>query len=158
MAALKRLYRWLVRRLPPRAAWMLWRAGVLVAARRRAHVAGPEVALAHVAWNRSEEELVALMERLVADSDAPPSHVLVISDCDAVHVAAARGCRVEYIPARSEWERAFPGGDYPAFLSARGMAIAAAYRIGRLETPDETPEPLSGGLRGFAGGRAASEA
>ena len=51
------------------------------------------MALARVIWGISEEEVLApLVDRLVAESGAAASDVLVVSDCDAVHVAAARGC------------------------------------------------------------------
>ncbi len=100
------------------------------------------MALARVAWGASAEELGALVEDLVERTSAPPWHVLVVSDSDAVHVAAARGCRMEHVPGRAAWSGAFPEGDYEAFLAARGRAIRSAYRIGRLEAPDEAPPAL----------------
>jgi hypothetical protein len=105
------------------------------------------VALARVIWGVSkEEELAPLVERLVAESGAAASDVLVVSDCDAVHVAAARGCRLEYVPEREGWLRALPDGDYERFLEARGRGIRAAYRIGHVELPDGIPAALSRGL------------
>ena len=77
----------------------------------------------------------------------------MVSDSDAVHVAAAGGCRMEHVPAREAWSSAFPEGDYDAFLSARGRAIRDAYRIGRLEAPDAAPVVLVEAL-GAEGGAA----
>lgn len=145
---MRRLYRWLVRRLPPRAAWAIWRAGVAAAAARRRAVPGPEVEVAQVAWGASESELEQIVARLVEGSGAPPSHLLVVSDCDAVHAAAARGCRLEHVPAAGDWERRFPSVDYDAFLASRGHAIRAAYRIRRLDAGTGTPEALRLGLAG----------
>lgn len=147
MEAARRLYRWLVRRLPPPAAWAVWRAGLLAASARRARVPPPGVRVARVAWGVGEQELGAVVDGLLADAVGPPSEVLVVSDCDAVHVAAARGCRLEHVPPRAGWARAFPGADYDAFLSGRGQAIARAYRIGRLEDGGRCPDALLRGLR-----------
>lgn len=146
MASLRALYRWLVRRLPPRAAWALWRAVLLAASVRRRRVPGPHVALAQLAWGASEKELEALIDRLLG-AGASPTAVLVVSDCDAVHLAAARGCRLEYVPKSDDWLRAFPAGSYETFLFARGRAIGEAYRIERLEAPRHAPEALLKGLR-----------
>jgi hypothetical protein len=148
---LRGLYRVLVRRLPPGAAWALWRAGVLAASARRRGVAGPPVALAHVAWGASENELGPLIDGLVADSGAATSAILVVSDCDAVHVAAARGCRLEHVPRRDDWQRAFPAESYERFLSSRGRGIGAAYRIERLKADAQVPEMLRRGLEDAAG-------
>lgn len=155
MGAARGAYRWLIRRLPPRSAWAVWRAGLLVAGRRRGRVPGPEVAVARVAWHVSDEELDELVEALIQGTGTRPSSVLVISDSDAVHVAAAHGCRMEHVPARAAWSRAFPEGDYDGFLAARGRAIRNAYRIARLESPGEAPAALVealGAERGPASG------
>jgi len=138
--AVRRLYRWLVRRVPPRAAWALWRAALLVAQRRRGRVAGPTIALAHLAWGASERELAALVERLTDGAAGDPGNLLVISDCDAVHVAAARGVRLEYVPPREEWRRRFQAGDYDAFVERRLRSIFASYRIASLVAPDGVSE------------------
>ncbi len=142
MGAARGAYRWLIRRLPPRGAWVVWRAGLLVAGRRRGRVPGPEVAVAHIAWNVSDDALGALVEALIERTGAPPGNVLVVSNSDAVHVAAARECRMEHVPARAAWSSAFPEGDYDRFLAARGRAIRSAYRIDRLEAPDDAPAVL----------------
>jgi hypothetical protein len=150
MNVIRSAYRWLIRRLPPRAAWAVWRGGLLIAARRR-RVPGPDVALARLAWGASPEELGAIVEDLVERTSAPPWHVLVVSDSDAVHVAAARGCRMEHVPGRAVWSRAFPEGDYDGFLAARGRAIRSVYRIGRLEAPGDAPPALVEALRAESG-------
>jgi hypothetical protein len=142
VAALRGTYRWMIRRLPPRAAWAVWRAGLLVAGRRRGRVPAPQVAVAHMAWEVADDELGALVEALIERTGAAPGNVLVVSNSDAVHVAAARGCRMEHVPARAAWSSAFPEGDYDGFLAARGRAIRSAYRIGRLEAPEEAPAVL----------------
>jgi hypothetical protein len=142
------LYRWLVRRLPPRAAWALWRVALAATSPRRRRVAGPEVALACIAWEASEDRLDRLMERLVAGLDGDPGRVLVVSDCDAVELAAARGCRFEHLPPRAEWERRFPGADYDAFLRRRAASIRDSYAIARVELEGEAPTPLRGTLAG----------
>lgn len=145
----RRLYRWLVRRVPPRAAWALWRAALLAARRRRAGVAGPAIASAHVAWGATEADLAALVERLANGPEADPARLLVITDCDAVHVAAARGVRLEHVPPAAEWRRRFPDGDHGAFVERRVRSILASYRISAIVAPDGVPEAVL---------RAASEA
>ncbi len=149
MDALRRLYRWLVRRVPPRAAWVLWRAALLAARRRPGHVAGPAIALAQIAWGASEDELAALVERMADGAAGDSGELLVISDCDAVHVAAARGVRLEHVPPLESWRRRVPNGDYDAFVERRLRSILASYRIASLVAPD-------GALDGVL--RAASEA
>ena len=149
MAAPRQLYRWLVRRLPPRAAWALWRLALAAASPRRRRVPGPEVALACIAWEASEDRLDRLMERLVGELDGDDAaRLLVVSDCDAVELAAARGCRFEHLPPRVEWERRFPGADYDAFLTRRGESIRESYVIVRVELEGEVPAPLRGTLAG----------
>ncbi|MGI8805545.1 MAG: hypothetical protein ACR2IN_07650 [Thermoleophilaceae bacterium] len=143
MDALRRLYRWLVRRLPPRAAWTLWRAAMLAARRRRGRVAGPPIASAHVAWGASEGELAALVKRLMDGPENDPARLLVITDCDAVHVAAARGVRLEHVPPSEEWRRRSPDGDYDAFLERRLRSILASYRIASLDLSPGTPVSIA---------------
>lgn len=148
MAGPRRLYRWLVRRVPPRAAWTLWRVALAVASARRRRVGGPGVAVACVAWGASEGQVDRLLKRLVADLGGEPDRLLVISDCDAVQLAAARGCRFEYLPPRDEWERRFPGAEYDAFLTRRAESIQSSYRIDRVELEGEAPAPLRRMLTG----------
>ena len=145
----RRLYRWLIRRMPPRAAWALWRAALFAARRRRGQVAGPPIASAHVAFGATEAGLAELVERLAGGPETDPSRLLVITDCDAVHVAAARGVRLEHLPALAGWRRRFPDGDYGAFLERRLRSILASYRIAELNAPPGAPASIA---------RAASEA
>ena len=148
MTLLRHLYRWLVRRLPPRAAWALWRVALAAASPRRRRVGGPEVAIACVAWGASEDRLARLLERLVAEPEREPAQLLVVSDCDAVELAAARGCRFEHLPPRAEWERRFHDADYDAFLARRGDSIRESFAIARVELEGEAPEPLRRALAG----------
>jgi len=113
---------------------------MLAAQRRRGRVAGPTIALAQLAWGASESELATLVERLADGAEGDPGHLLVISDCDAVHVAAGRGVRLEHVPPREEWRRRFPAGDYDAFVERRLRSILASYRIASLVAPDGVPE------------------
>lgn len=129
---MRRAYQALVRRLPPRAAWVLWRTAALGTSLRRRRLDGPEVALAQVACDLDEQELAGLISRLAAAAGGEPRDVLVISDSDAVHVAAAAGCRFEHLPPRADWERHIPRGDYEAFVRRRVASILAGYRVGRL--------------------------
>ena len=145
----RRLYRWLVRRMPPRAAWALWRAALFAARRRRGQVAGPPIASAHAAFGATEAGLAELVERLAGGPETDPARLLVITDCDAVHVAAARGVRLEHLPPLAEWRRRLPEGDYEAFVERRLRSILASYRIASLRVPDGVPKGLL---------RAASEA
>ena len=149
MDALRRLYRWLVRRVPPRAAWALWRAALLAARHRRGRVAGPSIAVAQIAWGASEDELGALVERLADGAAGDPGKLLVISDCDAVHVAAARGVRLEHVPPLEAWRRRVPSGGYDAFVERRLRSILASYRIASLVASEDAPDGVL---------RAASEA
>lgn len=100
------------------------------------------MAVACVALGASEPELDRLIASLVADLDNGPTQLLVISDCDAVGFAAARGCRFEYLPPREEWEQRFPDADYDAFLARRGESIGESYAIARVELEGDAPEPL----------------
>ncbi len=150
MAGPRHLYRWLVRRLPPRAAWALWRIALAAASARGRRVGGPRVAVACVALGASEEGLAELLDRLVAGPDEP-ARVLVISDCDAVELAAARGCRFEHLPPREEWEGRFPEADYDGFLARRAGSIRESYAIASVELEGEAPQPLR---RALAGGDA----
>jgi hypothetical protein len=156
MSAIRGAYRWLIRRLPPRAAWVVWRGGLLIAGRRRRRVPGPDVALARVAWGVPAEKLGALVEDLLERTSAPRSQVMVVSDSDAVHVAAARGCRMEHVPGGAVWSSAFPEGDYDGFLAARGRAIRSAYRIGRLEVAGDAPPALVEALGAESGSASGS--
>lgn len=133
MRAASNLYLLLLRRLPPRAAWAVWRAarGVSQLARRRA--APTEVAVARVAFGVDERALAELLPDLVRRAGDDPSRVLVVSDCDAVHLVAAAGCRFEYVPPREDWERHMPGADHEAFAGRRVDSILAAYHADRVE-------------------------
>jgi hypothetical protein len=113
-------------------------------------VSGPEVAVACVAWGASEDRLARLLERLTGP-DPEPAHLLVVSDCDAVELAAARGCRFEHLPPRAEWERRFPDADYDAFLARRGESIRESYAIARVELEGDAPEALRRTLAGDGG-------
>ncbi|HEV2075803.1 MAG TPA: hypothetical protein VGR10_06160, partial [Thermoleophilaceae bacterium] len=113
-------------------AWVLWRTAALTSSLRRRRLYGPEVAVAQVAWGLDEQELAALVSRLAAAAGGEPRDVLVISDSDAVHVAAAAGCRFEHLPPRADWERRIARGDYEAFARRRVASILAGYRVGRL--------------------------
>lgn len=128
----RRLYLSLLGRLPPRGAWLVWRAahGAARLARRRADPT--EVAVARVALGASEIELRDMLAELVLRA-GDPGQVLVISDCDAVDVVAATGCRYEYVPAREDWERHLPGADHERFVSGRVKSILASYRAVRVE-------------------------
>lgn len=139
----RRLYRWLVRRLPPRAAWALWRAALAAARGRRRSVAGPPIASAHVAWGATEADLAAFIERLTDGPDVDPTRLLVVTDCDAVHLAAARGVRLEHLPPPADWRRRFPDGDYDGFLERRLRSILASYRVASLEAAAGTPASIA---------------
>jgi hypothetical protein len=104
------------------------------------------VAVACVAVGASEDGLARLLDRLVAGPDEP-ARVLVISDCDAVELAAARGCRFEHLPPREEWERRFPEADYDGFLARRAKSIRESYAIDRVVLEGDAPESLHGALR-----------
>lgn len=131
MSIARRIYRGLVVRLPPRAAWAVWRLSVRAAAIRGGEVPPTRVALAEVIWGAGEDELRTLVERRLAGGDLSPELLLIVSDCDAVHVAAVLGCRFEHVPPRADWERRRAAGDYDAFVTARIASIRASYAIER---------------------------
>lgn len=106
------------------------------------------MAVAHVAWGASEQRLAELVERVAHEAGTDPARALLISDSAAVHVAAARGCRLEHVPPRDDWERRFPGASYETFLQRRGASIADSYAIERLNFDAGAPESLRRGLAG----------
>ena len=75
-------------------------------------------------------------------AEVDPARLLVITDCAAVHVAAARGVRLEHVPPLEEWRRRFPNGDYDAFLERRMRSILASYRIASLDAPSGAPASI----------------
>lgn len=119
----------------------MWRAAVLVSTPRRGRVAGPAISGARVAWGASEEELAAVVDELAAAA-RDPGALLVITDCDAVHVAAARGVRLEHMPRREAWRQRFPDRDYDRFVARRMRSIAASHEIASLELGDGAPDAL----------------
>lgn len=123
----------LLRRLPPRAAWVVWRSarGASRLARRRADPT--EVAVARIAFGVDERALAQVLPALVERAGGEPSRVLVVSDCDAVHVVTATGCRFEFLPPQGDWERHMPQADHAAFAQRRVGCILAAYRVGYVE-------------------------
>lgn len=94
-----------------------------------------------MAWGASEGDLPAIVDELARDAPEPAA-LLVISDCDAVHVAAARGVRLEHLPSRGAWSRVSSDRDYDAFLERRMRSILASYRIEALDVDGDAPEPL----------------
>lgn len=126
------LYRLLVRRLPPRAGYLVWRGVRRAVAGRAPRPEGPEVDVAVVALGVGEPQLAELLDRLPGEHGVEPGRVLVVTDSDAVHVAATRGSRLEHVPSSGDWRRLFPDGDYDAFLERRIESITASFRVGRL--------------------------
>lgn len=129
-------------RLPPRPAWLLWRlATVMTSARRRASP-GPEVDVCAVAWGVDDFELERLIERL-SERAASADRLLVVSDSDAVHVAAAAGCRFEHVP---------PGAGllteerHDQRVARRVLAVLADYRLDRVVVVGELPPALRSSL------------
>ena len=141
MSALGGAYRALLTRLPPSAAWALWRAARALAAPRRRRLPPPPVAIATVAWGASEDELGALVARLVREAGGEPARLLVVTDCDAVHVSAAAGVRHEFVPPRTDWER-YRGAesDYDAFVERRLRSILDGYRIAEVRAAGAPPD------------------
>lgn len=134
----------LLERLPSRPAWLLWRAATVASARRRRAAAGPEVDLAAVAWAVDGYELGRLIEGL-SEAGARSQRLLVISDSDAVGVAAAAGCRFEHVPARSDWETRM-SGHYDELAVRRVHAILADYRVRDVVVVGDVPPALRAGL------------
>lgn len=133
MSIVRRLYRELLRRLPARVGYALWRLARRLASLRRNGVEPPAIDRARLAIGMEEAELAAAADALLAEHGGEPSRLLLITDCDAVHVAAARGVRLEYVPGPEALERLDPAADRDAFLEGRIDSIRASYRIARLE-------------------------
>jgi hypothetical protein len=116
---------------------------VATAARRRG-ARQPRVDLAVIAWGVDGFEVERLVERLAGEQ--PPERLLLISDSDAVHVAAARGCRFEHVPPRADWEARGAGDGYGELASRRVLAILDDYRPERVAVVGDPPPPLAEAL------------
>lgn len=160
MGPARRIYWWLLRRLPHRPARALRSFAVFVASggRRRAFPPRltqappirwkqPEIKLACLAWGVPEAELAGIVERLLAVAE--PARVIVVSDSDAVHLFRGGSCRFEYVPPRVDWETHFPERDYDAFVQHRLSSLFESYRVERLVAFGDLTDGL---LRGLAGG------
>ncbi len=154
----RRVYWWLIRRLPPGQARAL-RAAVIYAAsggRRRAfppkvttsvNFTPPKLKLLCMAWEVSEEELAGIVQR-VLDAVGDPTRVACVSDSDAVHLFRKTGCRVEYVPPRTDWESHFPERDYESFVRHRIDALFRIYEVERTVTFGAVPDGLLWSLVG----------
>lgn len=158
MRAPRRIYWWIVRRLPPRYARALRSAVVYVGTggRRRALAPGltstikftpPRLKLLCIALEVSEAELAALVDRVLGIA-VDPTRVAFVSDNDAVHLFRKRGCRFEYVPPRVDWEAHFPERDYESFLGHRIDSLFGVYGVERTMTFGSIPDGLLLGLAG----------
>lgn len=154
----RRIYWWLIRRLPPRQARAL-RAAVIYAAsggRRRAfaprinttvNFTPPLLRLLCVALEVSGDELARVVQRVV-DAAQDPTRIAFVTDSDAVHLFRRTGCRVEYVPPRADWEAHFPERDYESFLRHRIDSIVRMYRVERMASFGSVPDGLLWSLAG----------
>lgn len=101
--------------------------------------------MAAVAWGVDGYELGRLIERL-SEAGTGSERLLVVSDSDAVGVAATAGCRFEHVPTRGDWEPRMGGHDYDELAVRRVRATLADYRVGEMVVVGDVPPALRAGL------------
>ncbi|MEA2347928.1 MAG: hypothetical protein QOG62_1715 [Thermoleophilaceae bacterium] len=132
---LRRVYLRIISRLPRKQAKLLQKVVMALRprAKRRAALEAartPEARLMCIAWGVDRAELESIRDRMAALGGKHPERMLVVSDCDALFGKGS--CHFEYVPARAEWQRLLPDGDYDDFVFRRIGEITNAFRAQRV--------------------------
>ena len=90
----------------------------------------PEARLMCVAWGVTRGELEVIRDQMALLGGRHPERMVVVSNCDALF--GKGGCHFEYVPARAEYERLLPDGQYDDFVYRRIQEIASAFRAQRV--------------------------